>query len=58
MKKTLIVTKEERSKMDDVDQKQQDAIETVASRMDSLVWAILIVNLIWAGALIFVFAFK
>jgi hypothetical protein len=58
MNKKLLASKEERARMDEIDQRQQDAIETLSTRVDTLVWAIFLVNFIWGTTVIFMWLSK
>lgn len=54
MNKKLKATKEERARMDEVDTKQQDAIELISQRIEHLIWAVCVLTVIWGGVIILV----
>ena len=58
MKKKIIATNEERARMDEIDAKQQDAIEMIGRRVEHLVWVICVLSVIWGGVVILILTGK
>lgn len=57
-KKIIVASAEERAKMDSTDKMQQEMIEHLSARIESLIWTLIMLTVVASCSFVFYWAYK